>query len=59
MSDWCTYLGFDIMGDLTFGKGFNCMDSDEHRYIPDLMMRATKFTYVVSVVCETRRQGNS
>jgi hypothetical protein len=55
MSDWSTYLGLDIMGYLTFGKRFNCMDSEEHRYIPDLVMRATKFIYVVSSRCENGR----
>ena len=47
MSDWCTYLGYDIMGDLTFGKRFNCIESEEHRYVPGLMMASTKFIYVV------------
>lgn len=38
MAQWCTYLGFDVMGDLTFGRRFDCIGSDENRYIPKLMM---------------------
>ena len=47
MSDWCTYLGYDIMGDLMFGKRFNCVGSDEHRYVPQVMMESTKLIYIV------------
>lgn len=49
MNDWSTYLGYDIMGDLTFGKRFNCVGSEDHRYILGLMMKSTKFVYVVRV----------
>ena len=48
MSDWSTYLGYDIMGSLAYGKDFRCMESDEHRYVPDLMMRTAEMVYVVS-----------
>lgn len=52
MSDWCTYLGYDIMGDLMFGERFNCIGSDEHRYVPGVMMDTTKFLYIVGPSAE-------
>jgi hypothetical protein len=51
MSDWSTYLNYDIMGDLVFGKRFNCMESRDHRFVPELMMSATAFIYPVSASC--------
>jgi hypothetical protein len=47
MTEWSNYLSYDIMGDLIFGKKFEYMERDEHRYVPGLMMRATEFVYVV------------
>jgi cytochrome P450 len=47
MTEWSNYLSYDIMGDLTFGKKFEYMKREEHRYVPVLMMRATEFVYVV------------
>jgi cytochrome P450 len=49
MCDWSTYLGYDIMGDLTFGKRFNCMESEEHRYIPHLLKQSAVLVYVVCI----------
>ncbi|KAK2790035.1 hypothetical protein FQN53_000690 [Emmonsiellopsis sp. PD_33] len=49
MGDWATYLGYDIMGNLLFGKQFHCLDSDEHRYVPPLIINATKFVYLIGV----------
>ena len=47
MCDWANYLSYDIMGNLTFGTRFECIEKEEHRYVPGLMMRATKYVYVV------------
>ena len=47
MTEWSNYLSYDIMGDLTFGKRFECIERDEHRCVPSLMMAATDFVYVV------------
>ncbi|PGH09797.1 hypothetical protein GX51_00484 [Blastomyces parvus] len=49
MADWATYLSYDIMGDLTFGKKFHCMDSEEHRFVPSLMLNATRMVYLIGV----------
>ncbi|KIW99847.1 uncharacterized protein Z518_10775 [Rhinocladiella mackenziei CBS 650.93] len=46
MKDWCNWLGFDMMGDLTFGKSFGCVTKGEHRFVPDVVMDSTKFVYV-------------
>lgn len=45
MSAWCTWLGFDIMGDLAFGKEFNCLEEDENRYISRAIVSANKYMY--------------
>lgn len=45
MSVWCTWLGFDIMGDLAFGKEFNCLEEDENRYISRAIISAAKYMY--------------
>jgi cytochrome P450 len=47
MADWCTYIGYDIMGDLVFGKRFDVMETNEHRFVPELMMGALQFLYPV------------
>ncbi|OJD19071.1 hypothetical protein AJ78_00944 [Emergomyces pasteurianus Ep9510] len=48
MSDWCSYLSYDVMGDWTFGKRFNCIESDEHRYVPNLLMERMKLLHTLS-----------
>ena len=47
MSDLCTWLAYDLMGDLVFGKRFNCLTSAEHRYVPKLLMSSSAFVYPV------------
>lgn len=47
MNDWCNWLSFDLMGDMTFGRDFGCVTKAEHRFIPDVVLNATKFVYVV------------
>jgi cytochrome P450 len=48
MSVWSTWLNYDIMGDLVFGKRFNCMEGGDHRFVPALMMNCNAFIYPVS-----------
>ncbi|OCK83723.1 benzoate 4-monooxygenase cytochrome P450 [Lepidopterella palustris CBS 459.81] len=45
MSQWCAWLGFDIMGDLAFGKRFRCLESEEHRYTSRTTITGSKFIY--------------
>lgn len=48
MTDWANWLAYDIMGDLTFGKSFNCLEGDENRHLPRSSIDGTKFTNWVS-----------
>ena len=49
VSEWSTYLNYDIMGDLVFGKRFNCMTSNEHRFVPNLLINASAFVNSVGL----------
>jgi hypothetical protein len=40
--DWSTYLTFDVMGELSFGKSFNLIEG-ENRHLPDLMEEAADY----------------
>lgn len=44
ISTWSTYLGFDVMGDLAFGRGFGMLTGEkpENRDAPTLLMQAAK-----------------
>jgi hypothetical protein len=53
MNHWNTYLGYDIMGDLTFGKRFNCLGEVEHRFVPEMMAKGTKFIYKVFLMLQS------
>ena len=47
MSQWSTYLNYDIMGDLVFGRQFQAMTSETNRFVPRLIMNSTAFIYTV------------
>ncbi|KAL1630658.1 hypothetical protein SLS54_000529 [Diplodia seriata] len=44
VGEWSTYLGFDVMGDLAFGKSFNMLEGDvpENREAAFLLTQAAK-----------------
>lgn len=48
MSQWSTYLNYDIMGDLVFGRRFDLLTSDAHRFVAKLIMNSTAFIYTAS-----------
>jgi cytochrome P450 len=48
MSTLATHFTYDVMGDLVFGKRFNCMTSPEHRFMPKLIMASSASIYAVS-----------
>jgi hypothetical protein len=48
MSKWWEWCAYDIMGNLVFGKSYNCLESDRFRRMPTLMTEGTKFGYWVS-----------
>jgi hypothetical protein len=50
MSLWSTYLNFDIMGDLAFGKTFSCMLSEVNRWVPEIILGSSGFIYFVSLL---------
>lgn len=35
---WFKYFAFDCMGELGFGESFHMLESDENRWVPDLLM---------------------
>ena len=48
ISSWCSYLGFDVMGDLCFGKSFGMLgDNSENREAVFLLCQAAKRHNVV------------
>jgi hypothetical protein len=48
MSVWNSYLGYDIMGDLAFSKRFQCLEQEENRYIPPILVEGNGLVYSVS-----------
>jgi cytochrome P450 len=54
MSQWSTYLNYDIMGDLVFGRQFEAMTSETNRFVPRLIMSSTAFIYTVRHSRHTR-----
>ena len=48
MSALSTWLNYDIMGDLVFGKRFNCIEGSSHRSVPEMMINSAAFIYPVS-----------
>ncbi|KAK5079679.1 hypothetical protein LTR24_009066 [Lithohypha guttulata] len=46
MDDYATYFVYDVMGDLVFGKPFDCMTNAEHRFVPKMITESSKFLYV-------------
>lgn len=68
MTEWTQALGFDIMGDLSFGMGFGVMegmagsagkdggeDGNEYRKIPELIESYVKFFYPVCLTWSKRK----
>lgn len=51
LSQWSTYLNYDIMGNLVFGRRFDAMTSQTNRFIPKLIMNSTAFIYTVRLAC--------
>jgi cytochrome P450 len=47
MSQWSTYLNYDIMGDLVFGRRFDAMTSETNRFVPKLLLNSSAFINTV------------
>jgi hypothetical protein len=48
MADWFSYLSYDVMGELCFGKSFDMLIADGKRHMIRLVDRAAYRHYVVS-----------
>ena len=48
---WSNYLTFDVMGDISFGRDFGMLESDELRNIPHLINGAAHRALIVSTLC--------
>jgi hypothetical protein len=51
LSQWSTYLNYDIMGDLVFGRQFHTMTSETNRFVPGLITNSTAFINTVRLAC--------
>lgn len=49
MGNWFSYLSYDVMGELCFGKSFDMLISDSRRHMIGLVDRAANRHYVVSL----------
>jgi cytochrome P450 len=49
MSDWCSYLAMDILGDLSFGKAFHLLEKPDNRFALKLVEAATTRHLIVSL----------
>jgi hypothetical protein len=47
MGDWASYLIFDVLADLCFGKPLGVMESGENRFLIPLVPQATRSWYTV------------
>jgi cytochrome P450 len=47
MKDWCDWLVFDLMGELTFSKNVGCIEKPENRVIPTVVSNSTRLVYIV------------
>jgi hypothetical protein len=44
-----TWYGFDFVGDLSFGSNFGMVESEENRYVWDLLRGTSVFVYAVGI----------
>jgi cytochrome P450 len=49
MTQWSTFLSFDLLSNLAFGAPLHTMSSEGKRYIPELVAGFTTFAYTVSI----------
>jgi hypothetical protein len=48
MADWCSYLTFDVMGELCLRKTFGMLEKEEHRGVLGLTINTGKLALIVS-----------
>ena len=45
MSNWSTWFAFDFISDLSFGKSWGLCESEENRYVPNVLRGTSQFLY--------------
>jgi hypothetical protein len=48
VSNWCSYLTADILGDLCFGKSFGMLEREENRFVVKVMVESARLALIVS-----------
>lgn len=48
MAEWCSYLGYDAMGEMAFGKSFDMLRSVRNRFVIDLMADSDRVNFTAS-----------
>lgn len=48
LTEWCSYLTYDVLGDLCFGKAFGMLEKEDNRFVIDLVSKASHRHYIVS-----------
>ena len=59
LGNWFSYLSYDVMGELCFGKSFDMLIADGKRHMIGLVDRAANRHYVVSYRSSYVRMGIS
>jgi cytochrome P450 len=47
LQQWVAYYGYDFISDLAFGRSFELLDHEEHRFVPTVLKSASQFLYYV------------
>lgn len=47
LQQWIAYYGYDFISDLAFGRSFQLLDHDEHRFVPPVLRSGSQFLYYV------------
>ena len=48
VSDWCSYLTADVLGDLCFGQSFGMLEREENRFVVKVMVDSARLAMIVS-----------
>ncbi|KAL9110275.1 MAG: hypothetical protein Q9227_005182 [Pyrenula ochraceoflavens] len=48
MAQWCTWLTFDILGDMAYGQGWNLLQDETFRWIPGTIMTCIETIHKIS-----------
>ena len=44
---WVSYYGYDFISDLAFGRSFELLEHEHHRFVPGVLKSASQFLYYV------------